>query len=90
MGGVDHRSKIKYYLRLVFDIADITVNKSFIILYYIMMSASVFPILEKVVGKTFQRIVARQLIVNHTSRKRDVANTSIAHNYKKAHLCYSR
>ena len=62
----DHRSKFKYYLRIVFDIIDIAIYNSHVI--YTKLSGDT----STMGSKTFRRSVARSLIGNYTYRKRPV------------------
>ena len=77
----DHRSKVKYYLRVIFDLLDISINNAFVIY---MKSYNEKEGLEKMDSKTFRRIIARSLIGNYTSRKRNISLASISTSSKRA------
>ena len=86
MGGVDimdqkkvtyqfnHRSKIKYYLRVVFDLIDIAVNNSGIIFNKLCEG---YPEAEKLDLKSYRRVVARCLIGSFCNRKRKAPTSSV-------------
>jgi hypothetical protein len=59
----DHKSKIKFYLRVVFDLIDISVNNAFTV--FCSINKSSFASIEKLDSKTFRRIVAIRLIGNY-------------------------
>ena len=77
--------KIKYYLRVVFDLIDIAVNNSAVIFNKLGDNSSEA---NKLDTKTYRRVVARRLIESYSNRKRktpasSVHRTSIAAKYSK-------
>ena len=84
MGGVDlmdqkkttyqfnHRSKHKYYLRVVHDWIDIGINNAYIVYTKLVEDDD-----NVVDSKTFRRLVARSLIGSFTSRKRSYPSAPI-------------
>ena len=92
MGGIDlmdqkkvtyqfkHRSKFKYYLRVVFDMFDIAIVNSHII--YSKLASSTDDT-QAIDSKTFRRIVARSLIGNFNCRKRAIPSSSIMTQQKR-------
>ena len=70
----DHRSKIKYYLRVVFDLIDIAVNNSGIIFNKLCED---YPEMEKLDIKSYRRVIARCLIGSFSSRKRNAPISSV-------------
>ena len=77
----DHRSNIKYYLRVVSDLIDIAVNNAFVIFSKLAETNSIN--IEHVDSKTFRRIVSRQLIGNYCNRSRAGPSTPIVYSQKK-------
>ena len=61
----DHRSKYKYYFRVVHDLIDIAINNAHIIFGQFQENEK-----DGVDAKTFRRIIARSLIANFSNRKR--------------------
>ena len=74
----DHRSKSKYYLRIVYDFIDIAINNSYVM--YCKLRESV-PSMD---AKTYRRAVAQSLIGTFNSRKRAVLASSVMTQQKKA------
>ena len=77
----DHRSNIKYYLRVVSDLIDIAVNNAFIIFSKFAQTNSAN--IEHIDSKTFRRIVARRLIGNYCNRSRAGPSTPKAYSQRK-------
>ena len=75
----DHRSKHKYYLRVVHDIIDIAVNNAAVVYSKLCDRSNQCDL------KTYRRVVARALIANYTSRKRATPSSSILKATKRAH-----
>ena len=71
----DHRSKIKYYLCIIFDLVDIAINNSFIVYTKLCIKNAELPTMD---SKTFRRTIARTLIGNFSSRNRSIPSSSIA------------
>ena len=80
----DHRSKIKYYLRVVFDLIDIAVNNAFVV-YSKLQEES--PSTDKLDAKTYRRVIATTLVGKYTNRKRSIPSSAIMTAKKKK---YSR
>ena len=72
----DHRSKYKYYLRIVNDLLDISINNAEIVYNKISNKE------EQLDSKTYRRIIARSLIGNYTNRKRQAPQSTIKHGPK--------
>ena len=70
----DHRSKIKYYLRVVFDLIDIAVNNAFVV-YSKLQEES--PSTDKLDAKTYRRVIATTLVGKYTNRKRSIPSSAI-------------
>jgi len=68
----DHRSKCKYYLRVVHDLIDIGINNAYVVYTKLMEDGE-----DQTDSKTFRRLVARSLIGNFSSRKRSHPSTPI-------------
>ena len=68
----DHRSKHKYYLRLVHDIIDIAINNAGIVLNILNESNA-----EKLDSMTFRRVVAQAMNGSYSSQKRSIPSSSI-------------
>ena len=67
----DHRLRYTYYLRLVHDLLDIAINNAGIVYNRISEQS------EQLDLKTYRRMVARALIGNYCSRKRQLSSSSI-------------
>ena len=67
----DHRSRYKYYLRLVHDLLDIAINNAGIVYNRVNEQS------EQLDSKIYRRMVARALIGNYSSRKRQLSSSSI-------------
>lgn len=70
----DHRAKTKYYLRVVFDLIDIAVNNSAVVYEKFCVA---HPETKKLDLKTYRRVVARCLIADFCSRKRNAPTSSV-------------
>lgn len=66
---LDRKSKIKYYLRLFFDLLDISVNNSYVI--YTECKAKNLVEGTQLNSLEFRRLVARNLIAGYSSRQRE-------------------
>ena len=71
----DRRSKIKYYIRIIFDLVDVAINNSFIVYTKLCNENAELPTMD---SRTFRRIIARTLIGNFCSRKKSIPSFSIA------------
>ena len=80
----DHRSKIKYYLGVVFDLIDIAVNNAFVV-YSKLQEKS--PSTDKLDARTYRRVIATTLVGKYTNRKRSIPSSAIMTAKKKK---YSR
>lgn len=70
---VDRKSKIKYYLRLFFDILDIALNNSYVVYTKLHEEGRVEgPALSTL---EFRQLIARSLIGGFSSRKRSLKDT---------------
>ena len=77
----DHRSKVKYYLRIVFDLVDNAINNSFVIYTKLSNESADLP---KMDSKTYRKMIARALIENFSCRKRSIPSASIATGSRKS------
>ncbi|XP_067623316.1 piggyBac transposable element-derived protein 4-like [Eurosta solidaginis] len=81
---VDRKAKIKYYLRLIFDMMDIAMNNSYIIYCKLheakRIEGSLISLLE------FRQAVARSLVGRFTSRQRSLK--SVVMTKKRIYLAY--
>ena len=82
----DHRSKFKYYLRVVFDVIDIAITNSHIIYSKLSEISENTPALD---SKAFRRSVARSLIGNYNCRKRSVSTSAIINQQKRSRMSLS-
>ena len=76
----DHRSKSKYYFRIVHDFIDIAINNSYVV--YCKLGESV-PSMD---AKTYRRAVAQSLIGTFNSRKRAVLASSVMTQQKRLRI----
>ena len=76
----DHRSKSKYYLRIVYDFIDIAINNSYVV--YCKLGESV-PSMD---AKTYRKAVAQSLIGTFNSRKRAVLASSVMTQQKRLRI----
>jgi hypothetical protein len=82
MGGVDlmdqkkityeinRKTKIKYYLRIFFDLIDIAVNNAYCI--FTQLNQNVNPEYKAISPLQYRQLIARFLIGNYTKRKRSL------------------
>lgn len=71
---VDRRSKIKYYLRLFFDLLDISVNNACIVYNQLLKNENIKP----ATSLEYRQMLARGLIGNYTNRMRSLCNTPLS------------
>lgn len=71
---VDRRSKIKYYLRLFFDLLDISVNNACIVYNQLLKNENTKP----ATSLEYRQMIARGLIGNYTNRMRSLCNTPLS------------
>lgn len=79
----DHRSKSKYYLRIVYDFIDIAINNAYVV--YCKLGESV-PSMD---SKTYRRAVAQNLIGAFNSRKRLIPSSSVMTQQKRFRISQS-
>ena len=68
----DHRSKYKYYHRVVHDLIDIAINNAYVVFLKLQHDGT-----QNMNGKWYRRMNARSLIGNFTCRKRAPPNIPI-------------
>ena len=67
----DHRSTYKYYIRLVLDFLDIAINNAGIVYNRVSEQS------EQLDLKTYRHMIARALIRNYSSRRRQIPSNAI-------------
>lgn len=67
---VDRKSKIKYYLRIFFDLIDISVNNAHCI--FTQLNQSLNPQTKPITPLQYRQMIARFLIGSYTNRKRSI------------------
>nr|XP_033799977.1 piggyBac transposable element-derived protein 4-like [Geotrypetes seraphini] len=67
---VDRKSKIKYYLRIFFDLIDIAVNNAHCI--FTQLNLNMNPQCKAMTPLQYRQLIARFLIGNYTNRKRSL------------------
>ena len=80
----DHRSKYKYYLRVVHDLIDIAINNAHVVFLKLQQDGT-----QNMDEKWYRRMIARPLIGNFTCRKRAPPNAPII-TEKKSRFSKSR
>jgi len=71
---VDRKSKVKYYLRIFFDLLDIALNNSYVVYCKILESENVKSTLSSM---QFRQHIARGLIGTFSSRQRQVPQSTV-------------
>ena len=72
---VDRRSKIKYYMRLFFDMFDIAINNSHVVYVQLMLESDSEK--KSVTPLEYRQMIARALIGKYTSRKRGTPSAPV-------------
>lgn len=71
----DRKSKIKYYLRIFFDLLDIAVNNSHCI--FVQMNEERHPNYKAVTPLEYRQMIARSLIGRYTNRQRNTPSAPV-------------
>jgi hypothetical protein len=67
---IDRQAKIKYYLRIFFDLMDIAVNNAHFI--FTLLNQNVNPEYKAISPLQYRQLIARLLTGNYTNRKRSL------------------
>jgi len=71
----DRKSKIKYYLRIFFDLFDIAVNNSHCI--YVQMNEDRHPAYKAITPLEYRQMIARGLIGRYSNRQRNAPSAPV-------------